>query len=150
MVGRPVKITSSDSRGERLWKHTETYHQQSILVDNLICIWPICLHTYFWEKLVYGYCKHIHRRSIIMRSPLWKRWFPKYSTRANIWLTRGGVRHMDIHIHIHIHIKRSIFFNNTHQLTGDTPHLTRYTVKPVCNDHLYNDFFTCNLFSNVF
>ena len=24
------------------------------------------------------------------------------------------------------------------------------TVKPVCNDHLYNIFFTCDLFSNVF
>ena len=26
----------------------------------------------------------------------------------------------------------------------------KYTVKPVCNDHLYNIFFTCDLFINVF
>ena len=24
------------------------------------------------------------------------------------------------------------------------------TVKPVCNDHLYDIFFTCDLFNNVF
>ena len=26
----------------------------------------------------------------------------------------------------------------------------QYTVKPVCNDHLYNKIITCDLFSNVF
>ena len=29
-------------------------------------------------------------------------------------------------------------------------HMYVYTVKPVCNDHLYNKFITCDLLSNVF